>query len=183
MDRCNTWIAPFFRVINCLLTCWFFPQSALIQERIDDDDGLRISNVVIGNRVTIKRVYTIWESSMGLNCVLTEFINGTANANGCQAMYFLVDQSSHSCCIKHNPYHPRQQPWSLDFSSGCWTMIVCGGGLRYHQWSCHSKKKSIHHLRWLIITTIWRWSIIQRLLTTFRCRRGIIRRHADDRKR
>lgn len=66
-------------------------------------------------------------------------------------------------------------------------MIVCGGGLYYRYiinyhvigWS----RKIIHNLRWLIVATIGRWSIIQGLLTTFRCRRRIIRRHVDDRKK
>lgn len=46
---------------------------------------------------------------------------------------------------------------------------------------CHSM--SYGNLRWLVVTTIWRWGIIQGLLTTFRCRRGIIRRHFDGRKK
>lgn len=66
-------------------------------------------------------------------------------------------------------------------------MIVCGGGLYYRSLSIYHaigwNRKIIYNLRWLIVATIGRWSIIQGLLTTFRCRRRIIRRHFDDRKR
>lgn len=122
MDRCNTSISPFFRVIYvrlyAVMMAHISPQNTLLQGkwiRVDcvylrlklycchRKQGNEEKCIQIGNH----REYVY-------RFVLTEFINGTANANGSQAIYtFLVNQSH---CL-HRTTNPTIQDNNRDHST------------------------------------------------------------------